>query len=144
MKKKKLLLPILLLAPAFLASQVAADEQTAPETSLEAAPASTNATDAATPASTEASTATSEGATESSAELPEANILHTNDVHGRIVEEKGVIGDAKLAAVIDEERAKNPSTLVVDAGDAFQGLPISNSSKGDPDGLKRVSRRPGF
>ena len=131
MKKKKLLLPILLLAPAFLASQVAADEQTAPETSLEAAPASTNATDAATPASTEASTATSEGATESSAELPEANILHTNDVHGRIVEEKGVIGDAKLAAVIDEERAKNPSTLVVDAGDAFQGLPISNSSKGE-------------
>ena len=131
MKKKKLLLPILLLAPAFLASQVAADEQTAPETSLEAAPASTNATDAATPASTEARTATSEGATESSAELPEANILHTNDVHGRIVEEKGVIGDAKLAAVIDEERAKNPSTLVVDAGDAFQGLPISNSSKGE-------------
>ena len=131
MKKKKLLLPILLLAPAFLASQVAADEQTAPETSLEVAPASTNTTDTATPASTEASTATSEGATESSAELPEANILHTNDVHGRIVEEKGVIGDAKLAAVIDEERAKNPSTLVVDAGDAFQGLPISNSSKGE-------------
>lgn len=131
MKKKKLLLPILLLAPAFLASQVAADEQTAPETSLEVAPASTNTTDAASPSSTEASPATSEGATESVAELPEANILHTNDVHGRIVEEKGVIGDAKLAAVIDEERAKNPSTLVVDAGDAFQGLPISNSSKGE-------------
>ena len=130
MKKKKLLLPILLLAPAFLASQVAADEQTAPETNLEVAATSTNATDA-TPASTEGSTATSEGATESSADLPEANILHTNDVHGRIVEEKGVIGDAKLAAVIDEERAKNPSTLVVDAGDAFQGLPISNSSKGE-------------
>ena len=131
MKKKKLLLPILLIAPAFLASQVAADEQTAPETSLEVAPASTNTTDAASPSSTEASPATSEGATESSAELPEANIIHTNDVHGRIVEEKGVIGDAKLAAVIDEERAKNPSTLVVDAGDAFQGLPISNSSKGE-------------
>ena len=131
MKKKKLLLPILLLAPAFLASQVAADEQTAPETSLEVAPASTNTTDATSPASTEASPATSEGTAESSAELPEANILHTNDVHGRIVEEKGVIGDAKLAAVIDEERAKNPSTLVVDAGDAFQGLPISNSSKGE-------------
>ena len=131
MKKKKLLLPILLLAPAFLASQVAADEQTAPETNLEVAPASTNTTDAASPASTEASLATSEGVAESSAELPEANIIHTNDVHGRIVEEKGVIGDAKLAAVIDEERAKNPSTLVVDAGDAFQGLPISNSSKGE-------------
>ena len=115
MKKKKLLLPILLLAPAFLASQVAADELTAPEANLEVAATSTNATDA-TPASTEGSTATSEGATENSADLPEANILHTNDVHGRIVEEKGVIGDAKLAAVIDEERAKNPSTLVVDAG----------------------------
>ena len=63
--------------------------------------------------------------------MPEANIIHTNDVHGRIVEEKGVIGDAKLAAVIEEERKNNPSTLVVDAGDAFQGLPISNSSKGE-------------
>ena len=90
---------------------------------FEVAPASTNTTDAASPASTEASLATLEGVAESSAEIPEANILHTNDVHGRIVEEKGVIGDAKLAAVIDEERAKNPSTLVVDAGDAFQGLP---------------------
>ena len=115
MKKKKLLLPILLLAPAFLASQVAADEQTAPETNLEVAAASTNATDAATPASTEANTATSEGAAESSADLPEANILHTNDVHGRIVEEKGVIGDAKLAAVIDEERAKILNEIGYDA-----------------------------
>ena len=59
-------------------------------------------------------------------------ILHTNDVHGRIVEEKGVIGDAKLAAVVEQERAKiNQTTLVLDAGDAFQGLPISNSSKGE-------------
>ena len=71
------------------------------------------------------------GAAAPEANLPEATILHTNDVHGRIVEEKGVIGDAKLAAVIKEERAKNPQTLVVDAGDAFQGLPISNSSKGE-------------
>lgn len=59
-------------------------------------------------------------------------ILHTNDVHGRIVEERGVIGDAKLATVIENERAKtDQTTLVVDAGDAFQGLPISNSTKGE-------------
>ncbi|MEW4353465.1 cell surface ecto-5'-nucleotidase Nt5e [Streptococcus pneumoniae] len=65
-------------------------------------------------------------------------VLHTNDVHGRIVEEKNrdgettVIGDAKLAAVLEEESAKaDQHTLVVDAGDAFQGLPISNSSKGE-------------
>ena len=65
-------------------------------------------------------------------------LVHTNDVHGRIVEEKGrdkttsVVGDAKLATVIENERAKkNQTTVVVDAGDAFQGLPISNSTKGE-------------
>ena len=65
-------------------------------------------------------------------------LVHTNDVHGRIVEEKGrdkttsVVGDAKLATVIENERAKkDQTTVVVDAGDAFQGLPISNSTKGE-------------
>lgn len=131
MKKKNLLLPILLLAPAFLASQVAADELGgAPESSLEVAPATAQGDDA--PASSATADAPTEvSATSLQADLPETNIIHTNDVHGRIVEEKGVIGDAKLAAVIEEERAKNPATLVVDAGDAFQGLPISNSSKGE-------------
>ncbi len=61
----------------------------------------------------------------------EAVILHTNDVHGRILEDRGVIGDAKAAAVIEEERAEVATTIVVDAGDAFQGLPISNSTKGE-------------
>ena len=61
----------------------------------------------------------------------EAVIIHTNDVHGRILEEKGVTGDAKAAAVIEEERSKVENTIVVDAGDAFQGLPISNSTKGE-------------
>ena len=37
----------------------------------------------------------------------------------------------QLAAVIEQERKDQCSTLVVDAGDAFQGLPISNSSKGE-------------
>lgn len=65
-------------------------------------------------------------------------LVHTNDVHGRIVEEKGrdkntsVVGDAKLATVIENERAKKgQTTVVLDAGDAFQGLPISNSTKGE-------------
>ncbi len=36
------------------------------------------------------------------------------------------------ATAIEQERAKsNQTTLVVDAGDAFQGLPISNSTKGE-------------
>ena len=148
MKKKFFILPVLstvLLAPAFLAHQVSAEEAkaeltnqpvaetasaaqpTAPAASAEEKPAdSQNAAALAAPAATEAAAAPAQ-----SENLPEATILHTNDVHGRIVEEKGVIGDAKLATVIKEERAKNPKVLVVDAGDAFQGLPISNSSKGE-------------
>lgn len=152
MKKRSLILPVLsglLLAPALLANQVAADEAQ-PST----APASPGLTESAQPAAGEAApvaetaqpepapaaesgqpaTTLAEPAAQPAAaatNLPAAEILHTNDVHGRIVEERGVIGDAKLAAVIKEERAKNPNLLVVDAGDAFQGLPISNSSKGE-------------
>lgn len=145
--KKQFLLPILstaLLAPAFLAGQVYAEEATTPaESSAVAATPAPSATPAPveSPAVPETS-ATSEAiapaeAPSAPAESPKSEekdtvILHTNDVHGRIVEEKGVIGDDKLATVIEQERAKtNQTILVVDAGDAFQGLPISNSSKGE-------------
>ena len=144
---KRSLLPVLstaLLAPAFLAGQVYAEEATTPaESSAVVATPATSATPAPveSPAVPETS-ATSEAvvpaeAPSAPAESPKSEekdtvILHTNDVHGRIVEEKGVIGDAKLATVIEQERAKsNQTTLVVDAGDAFQGLPISNSTKGE-------------
>ena len=144
---KRFLLPVLstaLLAPAFLAGQVYAEEAAAPaESSAVVATPAPSATPAPveSPAVPETS-ATSEAiapaeAPSAPAESPKSEekdtvILHTNDVHGRIVEEKGVIGDAKLATVIEQERAKsNQNTLVVDAGDAFQGLPISNSTKGE-------------
>lgn len=144
---KRSLLPVLstaLLAPAFLAGQVYAEEATTPaESSAVVATPATSATPAPvdSPAVLETS-ATSEAdapaeAPSAPAESPKSEekdtvILHTNDVHGRIVEEKGVIGDAKLATVIEKEREKgNQTTLVVDAGDAFQGLPISNSTKGE-------------
>ena len=144
---KRSLLPVLstaLLAPAFLAGQVYAEEATTPaESSAVVATPATSATPAPveSPAVPETS-ATSEAVAPAEAPLapvesPKSEekdtvILHTNDVHGRIVEEKGVIGDAKLATVIEQERAKsNQNTLVVDAGDAFQGLPISNSTKGE-------------
>lgn len=130
---KRFLLPVLstaLLAPAFLAGQVYAEENTSTSEATEVvstteapvvAAASEVVTSPATPAE-EAATQKEE----------DTVILHTNDVHGRIVEEKGVIGDAKLATVIEKEREKgNQTTLVVDAGDAFQGLPISNSTKGE-------------
>ena len=148
---KRSLLPVLstaLLAPAFLAGQVYAEEATTPAESS-AVVATPATSEAPAPVSNPAASATPTNevetpATVASAEAPSAPaespkseekdtvILHTNDVHGRIVEEKGVIGDAKLATVIEQERAKsNQTTLVVDAGDAFQGLPISNSTKGE-------------
>ena len=144
---KRSLLPVLstaLLAPAFLAGQVYAEEAT---TSAESSAVVATPATSATPAPVESpavpeTSATSEAvapaeapsapAESTKSEEKDTVILHTNDVHGRIVEEKGVIGDAKLATVIEQERAKsNQNTLVVDAGDAFQGLPISNSTKGE-------------
>lgn len=51
-------------------------------------------------------------------------ILHINDIHGRFVEEKGrVIGMPKLKGLKNIEKPD----LVLDSGDAFQGLPVSNS-----------------
>ena len=148
---KRSLLPVLstaLLAPAFLAGQVYAEEATTPaESSAVVATPATSETPAPVSNPAAPATPTNEVATPATvvpAEAPavpvestkneekDTVILHTNDVHGRIVEEKGVIGDAKLATVIEQERAKsNQNTLVVDAGDAFQGLPISNSTKGE-------------
>ena len=131
---KRFLLPVLstaLLAPAFLAGQVYAEENTSSSEVTEVVSAAEAPVVAATP---EVVTSPATAAEEAAPQKEEADtvILHTNDVHGRIVEEKGVIGDAKLATVIEQERAKtNQTTLVVDAGDAFQGLPISNSSKGE-------------
>ena len=158
MKKKDLLLPVLstlLLSPVILAQQVQADEvQTADtsstivqqtETTGTSASVSNSAlnipetgssgstTDGATAdaVAIEASTPTETAASSTATDSIKAVIIHTNDVHGRILEEKGVIGDAKAAAVIEEERSKVENTIVVDAGDAFQGLPISNSTKGE-------------
>ncbi|UBH12645.1 5'-nucleotidase C-terminal domain-containing protein [Macrococcus armenti] len=57
----------------------------------------------------------------------EIKILHTNDMHGRLDAEDGrVIGMAKLKTIKDQEQP----TFMFDSGDAFQGLPLSNFSKG--------------
>ena len=138
---KRSLLPVLstvLLAPAFLAGQVYAEEAITPAESsaVVATPAPVDSPAVPETSATSEADAPAE-APSAPAESPKSEekdtvILHTNDVHGRIVEEKGVIGDAKLATVIEKEREKgNQTTLVVDAGDAFQGLPISNSTKGE-------------
>lgn len=158
MKKKDLLLPVLstlLLSPVILAQQVQADEVQTADTSLtivqqtettgtsaSVSNSALNTPETGSSGSTrdgatadavaiKASTPTETTASSTATDSIEAVIIHTNDVHGRILEEKGVIGDAKAAAVIEEERSKVENTIVVDAGDAFQGLPISNSTKGE-------------
>ena len=123
-----------------------ADESTpAPTTSPVAAPSSEPSEASVAPKTGDVtpSSKPTDTAEPSSAAVPKTTekdivLVHTNDVHGRIVEEKGrdkntsVVGDAKLATVIENERAKkDQTTVVLDAGDAFQGLPISNSTKGE-------------
>lgn len=54
-------------------------------------------------------------------------IMHTNDIHGRLAGNgKDVLGMARLKTYKDLIEPE----LLIDAGDAFQGLPISNFSKG--------------
>ena len=73
--------------------------------------------------------------------VADITILHVNDTHGRILpyREKSVSkkapvsGAAYLARMVQEERSKNPEgTLLLSAGDMFQGTPVSNLFKGKP------------
>jgi 5'-nucleotidase / UDP-sugar diphosphatase len=68
-------------------------------------------------------------------------ILHVNDYHGRVKPfldktidlQDEVGGAAYLAAMVREARAKNPGgTLLLAAGDMFQGSPVSNLFHGAP------------
>ncbi len=58
-------------------------------------------------------------------------ILHTNDIHSRVLESKTEIGYGKIATVIKEYKAQNANTLVLDAGDSFHGQTISTLVKGE-------------
>jgi 5'-nucleotidase len=63
-------------------------------------------------------------------------ILHTNDVHSQIDplpandRNAGKGGVARRATLVKRIRAENPNTLLIDAGDAFQGTPYFNLYKG--------------
>ena len=68
-------------------------------------------------------------------------ILHVNDTHGHIVpyldksvdSEQQVSGAEYLAKMVERERAANPDgTILLSAGDMFQGTPISNLFHGKP------------
>lgn len=72
-------------------------------------------------------------AAEESNEKVVINILTVNDFHGALSEGGKNPGMAKLAAFLKEEVAKNPAgTIIVSAGDMFQGTPESNMLYGEP------------
>ena len=65
-------------------------------------------------------------------------IIHTNDVHSQIEplptsdpQYPGKGGVARRATLVKRVRKENPNTLLVDAGDAFQGTPYFNFYKGE-------------
>jgi 5'-nucleotidase len=65
-------------------------------------------------------------------------ILHTNDTHSQIdpipATDKqwgGKGGVARRATLVKEVRNQNPNTLMIDAGDVFQGTPYFNFYKGE-------------
>jgi 5'-nucleotidase len=64
-------------------------------------------------------------------------ILHTNDQHSQIDplpdndRNAGKGGAARRATLVKRIRRENPNTLLLDAGDAFQGTPYFNLYKGE-------------
>ncbi|MBT8209986.1 MAG: metallophosphatase [Eudoraea sp.] len=65
-------------------------------------------------------------------------ILHTNDVHSHIdpfppehSRSPNMGGVARRAALVESIRAENPNTLLLDAGDIFQGTPYFNFYGGE-------------
>ena len=67
------------------------------------------------------------GCTGKNAPTAEIVILHNNDTHGRVMgNDRDIIGIDRIAAI-----HKNiPNSLLVDAGDAFHGLPAATLGKG--------------
>jgi len=65
-------------------------------------------------------------------------IIHTNDTHSQIdpfpADDSlypGKGGVARRATLVKRVRQENPNTLLIDAGDAFQGTPYFNFYKGE-------------
>jgi 5'-nucleotidase len=79
-------------------------------------------------------------------DLTKISILHTNDVHSHIdpfddndPKYPGLGGIEKRATLINELRSENPNTLLLDAGDIFQGTPYFNIYGGELE-LKLMSK----
>ena len=110
------------LAEAKLSSEVSFSEAAVqPSVNATSAPATEQ------PHTEQLSASASEPPVQTQQSAQHAKILHTNDMHGRILGEEGrVVGMSKLKSIKKEEQPD----LMLDSGDAFQGLPISNNTKG--------------
>lgn len=58
------------------------------------------------------------------------SIVHFNDTHGTIGQSEKAIGYPKIGGLIDQIRAKNPNTMVFDAGDSFNSSAFAAFDKG--------------
>ena len=63
------------------------------------------------------------------AEPTNITLIHTNDTHSNVEDNGSTIGFAKMATYAAQVRAEG-NTLVLDAGDMFQGMPFANMEKG--------------
>ena len=58
-------------------------------------------------------------------------VVHTNDVHGRIISgEDGSMGYAKLDTLLEEAREVFPNILLLDGGDTLHGTNLANMFEG--------------
>ncbi|HZJ88883.1 MAG TPA: 5'-nucleotidase C-terminal domain-containing protein, partial [Sphaerochaeta sp.] len=62
-------------------------------------------------------------------------IVHTNDVHARIVPGDGGMGYSKVATLLKGGRAITDNILVLDAGDVTHGTNLANMFEGEPVGV---------
>jgi len=60
-------------------------------------------------------------------------ILHTNDTHGSWEADGWGGGMARVASLIEQQRALNPDAILLDAGDTFQGNAFAYFFKDRPD-----------
>ncbi|KUO49839.1 MAG: multifunctional 2',3'-cyclic-nucleotide 2'-phosphodiesterase/5'-nucleotidase/3'-nucleotidase [Desulfitibacter sp. BRH_c19] len=59
-------------------------------------------------------------------------IIHTNDLHGRVVEGAyDGMGFGKIATLVDQLMEENPNSILLDAGDAVHGLPFATMVEGE-------------
>lgn len=83
-------------------------------------------------------TGTGAGAHRGAPPLDSLILLHSNDTHARLMpfpadDGERVGGAAARAALIERERRRPGRTLLLDAGDVFQGTPYYNFFRGVPD-----------